>query len=208
MDDWRHQLTVFIVDDDASVRDAVSLLLSLRGYRTASFACGEDFLRACQPDWAGCVVADIKMPGMSGLDLQGALSRGGFGLSVLIMTGHGDVTAARTAFKSDAIDFLEKPFEDEQLVAGVEAAFAREQERLAARVRNARRETLVADLSQREREVLSLLAQGMANRSIAEQLDISPRTVEVHKARVMTKLGVSNVAELVRLADSALKQIT
>jgi len=205
MDDWRQQLTVFIIDDDASVRDAVSLLLSLRGYRTASFACGEDFLQACQPDWTGCVVADIKMPGMSGLELQRALSREGFALPVLIMTGHGDVTAARTAFKSDAVDFLEKPFEDEQLVAGVETAFAREQERLAARVRNARRETLVADLSQREREVLSLLAQGMANRSIAEQLDISPRTVEVHKARVMSKLGVSNVAELVRLADSALK---
>jgi len=205
VDDWRQQLTVFIVDDDASVRDAVSLLLSLRGYRTASFACGEDFLRACQPDWVGCVVADIKMPGMSGLELQRALSREGFALPVLIMTGHGDVTAARTAFKSDAVDFLEKPFEDEQLVAGVETAFARERERLAARARNARRETLVADLSQREREVLSLLAQGMANRSIAEQLEISPRTVEVHKARVMSKLGVSNVAELVRLADSALK---
>lgn len=205
MDDWRQQLTVFIIDDDASVRDAVSLLLSLRGYRTASFACGEDFLRACQPDWTGCVVADIKMPGMSGLELQLALSREGLALPVLIMTGHGDVTAARTAFKSDAVDFLEKPFEDEQLVAGVETAFARERERLAARARNARRETLVADLSQREREVLSLLAQGMANRSIAEQLDISPRTVEVHKARVMSKLGVSNVAELVRLADSALK---
>ena len=205
MDDWRQQLTVFIIDDDASVRDAVSLLLSLRGYRTASFACGEDFLQACQPDWTGCVVADIKMPGMSGLELQLALSREGLALPVLIMTGHGDVTAARTAFKSDAVDFLEKPFEDEQLVAGVETAFARERERLAARARNARRETLVADLSQREREVLSLLAQGMANRSIAEQLDISPRTVEVHKARVMSKLGVSNVAELVRLADSALK---
>lgn len=203
MDDWRHQLTVFIVDDDASVRDAVSLLLSLRGYRTASFACGEDFLRACQPGWVGCVVADIKMPGMSGLELQGALSGGGFGLPVLIMTGHGDVTAARTAFKADAVDFLEKPFEEEQLVAGVEAAFARERERLAAQARNAKRESLVADLSQREREVLSLLAQGMANRGIAEQLEISPRTVEVHKARVMMKLGVSNVAELVRIADSA-----
>ena len=175
----------------------------LRGYRTASFACGEDFLQACQPGWSGCVVADIRMPGMSGLALQEALAAQGIRLPVLIMTGHGDVSSARAAFKADAVDFLEKPFEEDQLVAGIETAFARERARLAAQVRDARRETLVADLSQREREVLALLAQGLANRVIAEQLGISPRTVEVHKARVMAKLGVRNVAELVRLADGA-----
>ena len=201
MDESRNQYTVFIVDDDASVRDAVALLLSLRGYRTASFACGEDFMRACKPEWAGCVVADIKMPGMTGLELQSSLARAGIGLPVLIMTGHGDVTSARAAFKSNAVDFLEKPFDDEQLVAGIESAFARARQQLDGRTESARREARIADLSPREREVLELLARGMANRGIAEALDISPRTVEVHKARVMSKLGVSNLAQLVRLAD-------
>lgn len=201
MDESRDQYTVFIVDDDASVRDAVALLLSLRGYRTASFACGEDFMRACKPEWTGCVVADIKMPGMSGLELQASLAQAGIGLPVLIMTGHGDVSSARAAFKSNAVDFLEKPFDDEQLVAGIESAFARARLQVAGRTESARREARIADLSPREREVLELLARGMANRGIAEALEISPRTVEVHKARVMSKLGVSNLAELVRLAD-------
>lgn len=201
MGESRNQYTVFIVDDDASVRDAVALLLSLRGYRTASFACGEDFMRACKPEWTGCVVADIKMPGMTGLELQASLAQSGIGLPVLIMTGHGDVTSARAAFRSNAVDFLEKPFDDEQLVAGIESAFARVRGELASRAERARREALLADLSPREREVLELLARGMANRGIAEALDISPRTVEVHKARVMSKLGVSNLAELVRIAD-------
>jgi len=201
MGESRNQYTVFIVDDDASVRDAVALLLSLRGYRTASFACGEDFMRACKPEWTGCVVADIKMPGMTGLELQASLAQSGIGLPVLIMTGHGDVTSARAAFRSNAVDFLEKPFDDEQLVAGIESAFARIRRELASRAESARREALLADLSPREREVLELLARGIANRGIAEALEISPRTVEVHKARVMSKLGVSNLAELVRIAD-------
>ena len=201
MDESRNQYTVFIVDDDASVRDAVALLLSLRGYRTASFACGEDFMRACKPEWAGCVVADIKMPGMTGLELQSSLAQAGIRLPVLIMTGHGDVSSARAAFKSNAVDFLEKPFDDEQLVAGIESAFARARRELAGHFESAQREARIADLSPREREVLELLARGMANRGIAEALDISPRTVEVHKARVMSKLGVTNLAELVRLAD-------
>lgn len=205
MTDLRERMTVFIVDDDAAVRDAVALLLSLRGYRTASFACAEDFLRACDPAWAGCVVADIKMPGMSGLELQAEMACRGIELPVLIMTGHGDVSAARAAFRARAVDFLEKPFEDEQLVAGIEQAFARERERLGERSERERRERIVAGLSQREREVLSLLARGLPNRTIAKELDISPRTVEVHKARVMSKLGAHNLAELVRIADGALK---
>jgi len=200
-DGARQQFTVFIVDDDAAVRDAVALLLSLRGYRTALFSCAEDFLRALDTGSTGCVVADIKMPGMSGLELQTELAKARIALPVLIMTGHGDVAAARAAFKSDAVDFLEKPFEEEQLVAGIEAAFARERGRLAAAGERARREASLAGLSQREREVLALVAQGLANRAIAERLAISPRTVEVHKARIMSKLGAGSVAELVRAAD-------
>jgi len=194
-------LTVFIVDDDPAVRDALSLLLSLRGYRTATFARSEDFLGACNREAFGCVLADIRMPGISGLDLQAALARDHIELPVLIMTAHGDVSSARAAFKAHAIDFLEKPFEEGQLLAGIETAFARERARYAAQGKAARREVLVAELSQREREVLALLARGMSHRDVARELAISPRTVEVHKARIMGKLGADNLADLVRIAD-------
>jgi FixJ family two-component response regulator len=194
-------LTVFIVDDDPAVRDSLSLLLSLRGYRTASFARSEDFLGACTRESFGCVLADIRMPGMSGLELQAALARERIELSVLIMTAHGDVSSARAAFKANAVDFLEKPLEDAQLLAGIEAAFARERARHAAQGAAARHQALIADLSQREREVLALLARGMSHRDVARELDISPRTVEVHKARIMSKLGAANLADLVRIAD-------
>jgi len=197
-----HRETVFIVDDDASVRDALSLLLSLRGYATAMFACAEDFLGAMSPQWRGCVLADIRMSGMSGLDLQIALARRAPALPVVIITAHGDVATARQAFKADAVDFLEKPFDDEQLLQAVQSALAR--------LRHGERSAPDADaiqaglaaLSSREREVLKLIVQGLHNRRIAEQLGISPRTVEVHKARVMTKLGARNLAELIRLTDA------
>ncbi len=206
MNDMRNHFTVLIVDDDASVRDALSLLISLRGYRTAVFACAEDFLRALEPDAAGCVIADIKMPGMSGLDLQQELKRRGATLPVIVITGHGDISQARAAFKSEAVDFLEKPFDDEQLLTAIETAASRERERLAADTDRQKHAAAVSALSEREREVMALLARGMANRDIGEELSISPRTVEVHKARIMSKLGVRNIAELVRLSDAAQKQ--
>jgi FixJ family two-component response regulator len=192
-----HLDTVFIVDDDSSVRDALSLLLSLRGYVTATFASAEDFLAALQPVWRGCVIADIKMPGMSGLELQRSLRERNPSLPVIVITAHGDVAAARQAFLADAVDFIEKPFDGEQLLAAVEKALA-----------GLRTDVAVEDgiasfqrLSLREREVMRLIVKGLHNRRVAEELGISPRTVEVHKARVMEKLGVRNLVELVRLAD-------
>lgn len=205
MNDLRSQFTVLIVDDDPSVRDSLSLLLSLRGYRTAVFACAEDFLQAVDADGAGCVIADIKMPGMSGLDLQQELNRRGIRLPVVVITGHGDISQARTAFKADAVDFLEKPFDDEQLVAAIETCLARERDRMAAEEERQKRGAAVSGLSERERQVMELLAQGLPNRNIGERLDISPRTVEVHKARIMSKLGVKNLAELIKLADATHK---
>lgn len=203
MDDLRNQFTVFLVDDDPAIRDSLSLLLGLRGYRTALFACAEDFLRALGADWAGCVVADIRMPGMSGLELQAELADRGPRLPVVIITAHGEVSSARTAFKSNAVDFLEKPFDDEQLIAAIDAAFLRERDRRTETVDKARRERLLAALSEREREVMALLTLGLHNREIGVRLGISPRTVEVHKARIMSKLGVRNLAELIRVADTS-----
>ena len=195
-----HHETVFLIDDDASVRDARMLLLSLRGHVCAAFASAEDFLCALQPDWRGCVVADIRMPGMSGLQLQALLREQGRSLPVIVITAHGDVTAARQAFKADAVDFLEKPFDGEQLLHAVDAALARLRAGPAAAPPAVAAEPDAA-LSPRERQVMALLVQGLHNRLIAERLGISHRTVEVHKARVLDKLGVSSVVELVRRLD-------
>ena len=193
--------TVFIVDDDCAVRDSLSLLLSLRGYRTATFGSAEDFLGALRPDWRGCLVADLRMPGMSGLDLQRELQRRGVRLPVVIVTAHGDVASARAAFKADAVDFLEKPFDEEGPVAAVEAALRRGGERESAERRGENAARLLAQLTAREAQVMALLVEGLHNVEVAARLHISPRTVEVHKARVMAKLGVRNIAELIRIAQ-------
>lgn len=191
--------TVFIVDDDASVRDALSLLLSLRGYLTATFASAEDFLAAVQRDWRGCIVLDIRMAGMSGLELQRRLRDAGPALPVIVITAHGDVAAARQAFLADAVDFIEKPFDGAQLLGAIEAALGRRTD--AGDRPTAGPHPTQGQLSPREREVMALMVKGLHNRRIAEELGISPRTVEVHKARIREKLGVSNLVELVRLVD-------
>lgn len=193
-------LTVYIVDDDASIRDSLSLMLGLAGYRVSLFADAESFLAACQPEWAGCVVADLRMPGISGIDLQAELKQRGSPLQFIIITAHGDVATARTAFQSRAVDFLEKPFDHAELVKAIETAFAAEQRRLEENRRHGTDREKLAALTEREREVLQLVARGLHAKEIARELGISPRTVEVHKARIMDKLGARNVAELVRLA--------
>lgn len=193
-------LTVHIVDDDPAIRDSVSLLLSLRGYRTASFADAEGFLAAVTPDWAGCILADIRMPGMSGLEMQRELLARAITLPVIVVTAHGDVGSARAAFKSEAVDFLEKPFEEDALLAAIEHAFERERRRITSSQALSRRHEGLAQLTPREREVMDLIVQGQHNRDIGRQLGISVRTVEVHKARVMDKLGARNLAELIRIS--------
>ncbi|ABD70792.1 two component transcriptional regulator, LuxR family [Rhodoferax ferrireducens T118] len=199
-----HKETVFIVDDDASIRDSLSLLLSLRGYATALFANAEDFLAALQPDWRGCVVVDIRMPGMSGLELQRCLRERGPSLPVIVITAHGDVAAARQAFLADAVDFIEKPFDGKQLLGAIENALSGFRALDIAQARAAFTKPTLGQLSIREREVMTLMVKGLHNRRIAETLGISPRTVEVHKARVMEKLGAQNIVDLVRLVDKGL----
>lgn len=192
------QNTVFIVDDDPSVRDSLALLLSLRGYATSVFANAEDFLTSLQADWTGCVVADIRMPGMSGLELQEYLRKQAPSLPVIVVTAHGDVTAARRAFLADAIDFIEKPFDSDQLAAAIERALASGKQEPPADQQDTSGRAVLTD---REREVMLLLVKGLHNRRIAEQLGISPRTVEVHRSRVLSKVGADNIVALVRLVD-------
>ena len=195
---------VYIVDDDPAVRDALGLLLGVRGYQTAMFSNAEDCLAAWRPEWEGCLILDIRMTGMDGLALQKQLLDTGCELPVIVITGHGDVGLARDAFRARAVDFLEKPIDDAKLMAAIADAFDRDD---ALRAGRARRETsarLRSKLTAREREVMDLVLTGKHNRDIAPALGISVRTVEVHKARVMTKLGVDNMADLIRLgvADS------
>jgi len=196
-DSSRH--VVYIVDDDVAIRDSLGLLLGLRGYRCATFASGEDFLSALRADWSGCLLADLRLPGLDGLALQQELKRRGSRLPVVIVTGHGDVAAARAAFHAEAVDFIEKPFDDENVVRAIERAFARESARVGTQDAQAQRDRALGKLTGREREIALMLAEGLHNRAVAERLGISPRTVEVHKARVMEKLGASSIADLIRL---------
>jgi FixJ family two-component response regulator len=191
--------TVFLVDDDASIRDALSLLLSLKGMRAQVFASAEAFLETYQPDWRGCLLTDLRMPGMSGLDLNQSLRQRGVSLPVILLTAHGDVATARAALKSGAFDFLEKPVNDELLMDVLTHAVERDAQ--IHRATTQRSETLekTGRLTQREREVLVLLSRGLQNREIAAELQISPRTVEVYKARMMEKLDCRSLADAVRM---------
>jgi RNA polymerase sigma factor (sigma-70 family) len=193
-------LTVYIVDDDPSVRDSLVLMLGLAGYRTAAFAEAESFLAAWRHDWAGCVITDLRLPGASGLQLQAVLRGRGSSLPIVVITAHGDVPSARAAFRAEAVDFLEKPFDDRQLRQAIEAAFALEEQRLGRESTRRDDAAKLERLTPREREVLEQAARGLHAKEIGAALGISARTVEVHKARIMEKLGVRNIAELVRFA--------
>lgn len=188
---------VFIVDDDAAVRDSLGLLLSLHGYRTAFFANANAFLTAWSPELHGCLLLDIRMPEMDGLTLQRALLERGCSMPIIIITGHGDVDSARAAFRSRAVDYLEKPLREETLIKAIEEAFSQTggKSRSGASAAYHRR---YASLTPREREVMELVVAGRHNREIAALLEISVRTVEVHKARVMQKIEVTTLADLVR----------
>ena len=191
--------TVYIIDDDASVRDSLGLVLGLRGYRTALFSDAASFLSALRPEWQGCMVIDIRMPGMSGLELQRVLQERGCTLPAVIVTGHGDVSSAREAFRSEAIDFLEKPLNEARLLQAIDEGFARQSLSVKTRQQHAQFARRLEELTPREREVMELVIAGQHNREIAEKLGISPRTVEVHKARMMAKLEADNIPQLVRI---------
>ncbi|QDX82712.1 DNA-binding response regulator [Denitratisoma sp. DHT3] len=191
---------VFIVDDDASVRDALGLLLGLRGYRTVFFADAPSFLAAFDPAWRGCLLVDIRMPGMDGLALQRRLREMACSMPVIVITGHGDVASTREAFRADAVDFLEKPLDEDRLIQAIGEALARQASRRGDEERRAQLAAQLEELTPREREVMDLVVAGRHNRDIARELGISVRTVEVHKARMMTKLKVDGIPQLVRIS--------
>lgn len=193
-------MTVYVVDDDASIRDSLSLMLGLSGYSTRLFADAESFLVAFDQQWAGCVVADLRLPGLSGTELQAQVRDRGSNIPFVIITAHGDVAAARAAFRAKAVDFLEKPFEEAQLSAAIDAAFALERQRVDETDGQRELAGRLARLTPREREILDHAAKGLHAKEIGTTLGISARTVEVHKTRIMEKLEVRNIGELVRFA--------
>ena len=196
-------LTVFIADDDAAVRDSLQLLLETAGYRARAFANGEDLLAAVRPEDTGCVIIDVRMPGIGGLEVQERLLANCAALPVIVITGHGDVPLAVRAMKAGAVDFVEKPFAEEAILAAVERAFEIGRQRKRAGMDSAEAAARLSPLSEREREVLELLVAGKPNKVIAYELAISPRTVEIHRAHIMAKTHARSLSELVLLAAAA-----
>ena len=189
---------VYIVDDDDALRDSLAWLLDSAGYASESFASAEDFLGVYDEAMAGCLLLDVRMPGMSGLELYEELCSRHATLPVVFITGHGDVPMAVAALKRGAADFIEKPFNDEAMLRLVEQCLANEREHRSRRRQDAEVARRFDQLTQREREVLDLIIAGKLNKQIADVLGISIKTVEVHRARVMEKMGAHSLAELVQ----------
>jgi two-component system response regulator FixJ len=191
--------TIFVVDDDAAVRDALKLLLRSVGHAVETFGSAQEFLDAYGEDRAGCLVLDIRMPGMSGLELQQKLNEKHSILPIIFITGHGDVPMAVEAMQAGAVDFIQKPFRDQDLIDRINQALEKDSSnRAALGERNDIRRRLET-LTPREREVLDLVVHGKANKVIAGDLKLSQRTVEIHRARVMEKMQASSLAHLVRM---------
>ncbi len=194
---------VFVLDDDAAVRDSLSELLQSCAYAVRTFESCDAFLTELDEDMDGCIVLDVRMPGMSGLELQAQLAEMNCLLPVIIVTGHGDLPMAVKAMKAGAIDFIEKPYDDEEILSSVRDALSRGAEQRANAATAAAVQTNIAKLTPREREVLEQVALGHPNKIVAYNLGISPRTVEIHRARVIEKLSARNLSHLVRMAITA-----
>lgn len=193
------QITVFVVDDDQAVRESLALLVQSVGLEAKTFASARDFLAAYRPDRRGCLITDIRMPGMSGLELQEQLSADGHHIPIIVLTGFGDVPAAVRALKGGAVDFVEKPFNPQALLDLVQQAIVRDSEIRERAAREAELAERMALLTPREREVMTLVVAGKANKVIAIDLSISERTVELHRGRIMKKMQARSLAELMRL---------
>ncbi|WP_141352182.1 response regulator transcription factor [Zoogloea ramigera] len=189
---------IYLVDDDEALRDSLVWLLESQGFKVEAFASAEAFLRVWRPEFNGCLLLDVRMPGMSGLELHERLRAHYCTLPVIFITGHGDVPMAVAALKKGAVDFIEKPFNDAELLRIVNQCLANEQESRARRRQDAEVSRRLDQLTQREREVLDLIIVGKLNKQIADVLGISIKTVEVHRARVMEKMAAQSLAELVQ----------
>jgi FixJ family two-component response regulator len=193
--------TVFVVDDDASVRDAIGNLLESVGLRAKMFASAEEFWKVSRPEAPSCVVLDVRLTGMSGLEFQDQLTRANLPIPIIFITAHGDVPMTSRAMKAGAIEFLMKPFQKEELLAAVHHGLERDRIQRDERAEVAVLESRAAQLTAREREVMDLVVTGLINKQIGAQLGLSEVTVKIHRGRVMQKMEASSLAELVRMYD-------
>jgi RNA polymerase sigma factor (sigma-70 family) len=192
--------TVYIVEDDAVVARSLRWLIESVQLRVETFGSAQEFLDSYRPSGHGCLVLDVRMPGLSGLDLQDCLSRLRWAIPIIFITGHGDVQMAVRAIKAGAFDFVEKPFNDQDLLDRIQRAIKLDSQR---RLEEMEQEALLArrdSLTEREREVMSLVVEGLSNKVIATRLDLSPKTIEVHRARVMEKMRARSISDLVKSA--------
>jgi two-component system, LuxR family, response regulator FixJ len=191
---------VHVIDDDEAVRESIDFLLRAAGLSVRTYDSATSFLEAAPKIAAGCIITDVRMPGLSGLELLRRLQEMQIGLPVIVITGHGDVPLAVEAMKCGAVDFLEKPFDDDVLLASVRSALNRSEESAAVEAERAEIRARIAALTQRERDVLEGLVAGHPNKIIAFKHEISPRTVEIYRANLMTKMKAGSLSELVRMA--------
>jgi FixJ family two-component response regulator len=197
--DVRRKPVIYVVDDDEGMRRALTVLMTTVGYQAMAFAKPTDFLEKYDPEQHACVVLDVRMPGMSGLEVQQQLNRRGSILPVILVTGHGDIPMAVQAMKDGAFDFLQKPFRDQDLLDRINAAVKLDGENRAMLEQLADLKRRAESLTPREREVMGLVVDGKANKVIAIDLGLSERTVEIHRANVMEKMGARSVAHLVKM---------
>jgi len=195
--------TVFVVDDDQAMRKSLKWLIESVGMQVESYASADEFIRNYYPGRSGCLLLDVRMPGMSGLDLQEQFIRQNIKIPIIIITGHGDVPMAVRAMKAGAVDFIEKPFNDEFLLDSIRKALALDVQQRTFQAQRAEIATRLAHLTPREHEVMEMVTNGKSNKEIANQLGVSTKTVEAHRARVMEKMEASSLAELVRLVMAA-----
>ncbi len=191
--------TVFIIDDDSAVRDALSLMIEQEHFAVATFENAEAFLASCQSECYGCAIIDIRMPGMDGMQLQEVLSKRNIHLPVIFLTGHGDIPMSVQAMKAGAMDFLTKPVTREKLLASVRLAIQKSERIMSENAHHQEALSRLADLTDRERDVMLLAIQGHPNKDIARKLGISHRTVEIHKSKIMHKTGAANLLDLARI---------
>ncbi|HOC45662.1 MAG: response regulator transcription factor [Syntrophorhabdaceae bacterium] len=194
---------IFVVDDDASVRKSLSRLLASHGLTVETFDSAEQFLKREPYGGTGCIILDVRMPGLSGIALQDELIRTGHYMPIIFITGHGDIPMSVEAMKKGASDFLTKPFEEAQLMSAVQGALQRSAQYRLKRTEAEELQKRIDRLTPREKEILPYIIAGMLNKQIAFKLDIAEKTIKVHRGHIMEKLGVGSVAELVRLADKA-----
>jgi RNA polymerase sigma factor (sigma-70 family) len=200
--------TVFVIDDDAAMRDSLKDLIRSVGLRVELFASAQDFLRSEHPDVPGCIVLDVRMPGLSGLDLQRRLADAGLAIPIVFISGHGDIPMTVRALKAGAVEFLTKPFRDQELLDAIQQALDRDCQTREERAASEALRRRFVSLTPREREVMARVVAGLLNKQIAAELGTSENTVKTHRHQVMEKMGANSLPELVRMADRLTGLIT